>query len=596
MKKILLFALGALFILPAFAQINFPPVFKNDTANIRMDKLTRLYIAPRRVVWVNNHDAVKGEHTLTMLSDGQNQLGNKNMCRMQTTSADTASIILDYGRELHGGIKMMFGTSDHKYPAQIRLRFGESVEETCCELYKGDDYNPIGEGTNDHAIRDAILSIPQMGMIEFGNTGFRFVRIDLISPNRQIEIKEASAIFRFRNIPWVGSFKCSDDRLTKIWETGAYTIHLNMQENIWDGIKRDRLIWLGDMHPETSSIATVFGNDDSFYSSLDLACKYFPLPSWLNDMSAYSLWYLIIQHDWYMQNKNTAFLQKHKPYIIGLIDQINDKVDEEGNETIGDHFLDWPSNNNPEGVTAGYRALMIWAMKDAEILCNILNDNAHATKCKAIVQRLKKQTPDPNGLKQAAALMAIAGTMSPKEACDKYISVDGPKNFSTFYGYYMLEALALDGKYQEAMDIISRFWGGMLDLGATSFWEDFNLDWTKDAAGIDEFVPVGKKDIHGDFGAYCYPGYRHSLCHGWASGPTAWMSHHILGVEITKAGCEELTITPHLGKLQWAEGTYPTPQGPVYIKHQKEANGKVSTTVKGPEGVKIIVKETNSFR
>ena len=40
-------------------------------------------------------------------------------------------------------------------------------------------------------------------------------------------------------------------------------------------------------------------------------------------------------------------------------------------------------------------------------------------------------------------------------------------------------------------------------------------------ARIDELVPPGKKDLHGDFGAYCYVGFRHSLCHGWASGPTA---------------------------------------------------------------------------
>lgn len=83
----------------------------------------------------------------------------------------------------------------------------------------------------------------------------------------------------------------------------------------------------------------------------------------------------------------------------------------------------------------------------------------------------------------------------------------------------MLEAMARAGRCDEAMQIIRRFWGGMLDLGATTFWEDFNLDWTADAAGIDDFVPKGKKDIHGDFGEYCYPGFRHSLCHGWASVP-----------------------------------------------------------------------------
>ena len=36
----------------------------------------------------------------------------------------------------------------------------------------------------------------------------------------------------------------------------------------------------------------------------------------------------------------------------------------------------------------------------------------------------------------------------------------------------------------------------MLDVGATTFWEDFNMEWLPDAGRIDELVPAGKKDIH----------------------------------------------------------------------------------------------------
>lgn len=190
-------------------------------------------------------------------------------------------------------------------------------------------------------------------------------------------------------------------------------------------------------------------------------------------------------------------------------------------------------------------------------------------------------------MKQAAALQAIAGTLDVQEAC-RHLLEGGPKGFSTFYGYYMLQALAQGGYYEEAMDIISQFWGGMLDLGATTFWEDFNLEWTENVGRIDEFVPEGKKDIHGDFGAYCYPGFRHSFCHGWASGPTAWMSEHVLGIEVLEPGCSKIRITPHLGKLQWAEGTYPTPYGVVKVRHERRTDGTIKTTYKAPRGVKVV--------
>ena len=149
-----------------------------------------------------------------------------------------------------------------------------------------------------------------------------------------------------------------------------------------------------------------------------------------------------------------------------------------------------------------------------------------------------------------------------------------------------LEALARSGHYSEAMDLISDYWGRMLDLGATTFWEDFNYVDARNAARIDEPVPDGKFDIHADGGAWCYVGLRHSFCHGWASGPTAWLSEHVLGVEPVEPGFRQVRIEPHLGNLEWAEGTVSTPQGIILVRHEKQSDGRVKTTAKLPKGVK----------
>lgn len=569
------------------AQTYVPPVFGADSLNIHTDEMTRLYVPPQKVMWISNDSLVSNAEVLLLPGTGQAELGRKSMCSMHTTKSDTASILLDYGRELHGGLKLVLGSAKPWRTASVRIRFGESVSEACSQNDGGKRRK--GYSTNDHAMRDMVMQVPSDGQIEIGSTGFRFIRIDCLSPDMTIYLKEAPAIFRYRNIPYLGSFRCNDQRLNDIWMTGAYTVHLNMQEYLWDGIKRDRLIWLGDMHPEVATIMSVFGHNEVVNKSIDLACEQFPLPQWLNGISTYSMWYLIIQHEWYVHNGNIDFLRHHRAYITGVIDRIDECVDEEGNENLAkQRFLDWPSSPNQLGVEAGCRALLSWALKDAEVLCNLLEEQEHAKKCRAISKRLKKQIKQPNGLKQAAALMSIAGLMKPEQACSEVISVDGAKDFSTFYGYYMLQALAQAGEYQQALDIIRQYWGGMLDLGATTFWEDFNLDWIHNAARLDDFVPEGKDDIHGDFGDYCYPSFRHSFCHGWASGPTPWMTQHILGVEIVDAGCKTLRITPHLGDLEWAEGTFPTPLGIVYIKHVKGADGKIVSTVKAPDGIKVI--------
>jgi hypothetical protein len=128
----------------------------------------------------------------------------------------------------------------------------------------------------------------------------------------------------------------------------------------------------------------------------------------------------------------------------------------------------------------------------------------------------------------------------------------------------------------------------MLELGATTFWEGFNLEWVPNASGIDRLVPAGMKDIHGDFGDHCYKGFRHSLCHGWASGPTAWLSEHILGITPAAPGFEQVHIRPNLGDLDWAEGAFPTPRGDIWVRHERAPDGEVVSEITLPDEIRYV--------
>ncbi|MCD8032805.1 MAG: alpha-L-rhamnosidase, partial [Alistipes sp.] len=199
---------------------------------------------------------------------------------------------------------------------------------------------------------------------------------------------------------------------------------------------------------------------------------------------------------------------------------------------------------------------------------------------------------DGGEAKQGRSLMVLAGLADAAETDRDYISKGGSAGFSTFYGYYMLRAMAAAGNYEGALERIREYWGAMLDLGATTFWEDFNMEWLP-AARIDEPVPAGMRDLHRECGAYCYKGFRHSLCHGWASGPTAWLTEYVLGVGVVEPGCRRLRIDPHLGDLEWVEGTFPTPYGVVKIRHEKGADGTVKSRVEAPRGVKAELVKHN---
>ena len=558
-------------------------------------KLVREYISPTRIVWTQHGENISNIEYLLREGNGQADLTNSHICVVKSTATEHPSILLDFGRELHGGLQIVTGMPADHTPIRIRVRYGESASEAMCEI---DGKNGA---TNDHAIRDFETTLPWLGAREWGNSGFRFVRIDLLDDNRELHLKEIRAISVMRDIPYRGSFECSDERLNQIWQTGARTVHLNMQEYLWDGIKRDRLVWMGDMHPEVMTVSSVFGYNEVVPKSLDLLKNVTELPRWMNNMYTYSLWWIIVQRDWYHFHGDEQYLENQREYLVGLLDiLLNKRVSEDGFETSGGGFLDWPSNANKPAMRAGTQALMMMAIKAGGELCDHLGEEAMAARCRDRYARMEQaaptvmeqyfseaEHPTAPGSKQAAALMALAGIVDTEKA-NEVLTVEGARGFSTFYGYYMLEAMAKAGNYEGAMQVIRDFWGGMIDMGATSFWEDFNIDWLPNAAPIDELVPEGKKDIHGDFGAYCYEGFRHSLCHGWASGPTTWLIRHTLGVEVMEAACKVVKITPHLGDLEWAKGSFPTPYGDITISHERKADGTIKTKIDAPRGVKII--------
>lgn len=569
-------------------------LFACMTSSAQKDARTREYVTPVRVVWtqgeISNADALLNE------GNGQADFMQRVHCDMKSTRKAHPAIILDFGRELHGGLQIVTGMgSDHN--VHVRVRFGESVSETMSEI---DGKNGA---KNDHAIRDQEVLLPWFGVKEIGNSGFRFVRIDLISDNKELSLKEVRAVALYRDVPYRGAFKSNDERLNQIWQTGAYTVHQCMQEFLWDGIKRDRLVWMGDMHPEIMTISNVFGYNEVVPKSLDLARDSTPLPGWMNGMYPYSMWWVIAQRDWYWYNGDKEYLEQQREYLLGLLELFHGRVDANGFELSGGDFLDWPSEENEPAQKAGVQALMMMTMKSAAELCDILGETAMAKRCRDCHARMASVAsqvsedyykvalaPGEPGSKQGTSLMVLADMIDAKKANEEVIKVEGARGFSTFYGYYMLQAMAKAGDYAGAMKFISEFWGAMIDLGATTFWEDFHTDWLKeDVAPITDLVPEGKKDIHGDFGAYCYQGLRHSLCHGWASGPTAWLSQHVLGVEIVEPGYKVVKINPHLGDLEWVEGSVPTPFGDIKISHRKDAEGNVVSKVDAPVGVSVIM-------
>lgn len=416
-----------------------------------------------------------------------------------------AYVILDFGKEMHGGIRLITNWIYYGN-CKVRIRFGESLGEVNSNIKEKN-------ATNDHGPRDFETLICSYADVTIGQTGFRFVRIDLLE-EKYIYFKNIYCENHILSKKPIYTYQGKDERIKEIFEVAKRTVDLCSSEGyVWDGIKRDRLLWVGDLAPEVMALSAIYGKLPVVERSLDLAKKLTPLPKFMNGIYTYSMWWVIILADYYKEFGCMQYVQKHIKYLVKLLDLFDGLVDEQGelNKEIR-YLVDWPTKDSVDELI-GVRAIFLMAINGAVELLNAFGLSTE--KVMQIKEKVLKQPLIAQEKKQVIALKYFATGVLTDEEYAKLIE-GRAKGFSTFMSYYVLTAIASRDR-QLAIELMKEYYGAMLDRGATTFWEDFHMDWLEGSGRIDELDP-SKKDIHGDYGAHCYVGFRHSLCHGWSAG------------------------------------------------------------------------------
>ncbi len=425
-----------------------------------------------------------------------------------------AALVLDFGKEMHGGIRIIISRAENG--SKARIRFGESVGEANAELGEKN-------ATNDHSPRDITVELSAFSDLSFGQTGFRFVRIDFLTGGELClqNVLCENVIFAGKaNYRYMGK----DKEVSQIFATAKRTVDLCASTPyVWDGVKRDRLVWVGDLHPEILALTTLYGKMPQIERSLTFVKNQTPIPGWMNNYPAYSLWWIIVLSDYVMETGALSFAKEQKEYLLSLLGFLSDHVTAEGSLSLPDYFLDWPTCGTPD-AREGLQALALWAMHRAEYLLFALNENP--AKATDIKQRLQLYPWRPTDRKQVIAIRYMA-TGDLAESDYHTLIKGGAKGLSAFTAYYVLRAVASKSR-EAAIQIMKEYYGGMLKMGATTFWEDFDVTWMENAAPITRLPKKAERDIHGDNGAFCYQGFRHSLCHGWSSGVIKFIKEYCL--------------------------------------------------------------------
>jgi hypothetical protein len=487
-----------------------------------------------------------------------------NLAAGRIEDEQAPSLMLDFGREVVGRVEL---ASDSDVPAEVTVQYGESEAEALSSgQYLG--VNP--------------LTIPSHYTARGPKSAFRYAKIRFVAGAAPLRFRAIRLDGIYYPVQYRGSFECSDALLNRIWTVGAYTAHLCMQDGIWDAPKRDRGRWMGDVDVSGHVIGKVFADRFLMEDTMSRLIGPEPVEQHVNGIAGYSAFWMTGEADYYRHLGSREHLETIHQRLVQLQRFMDGELDEENlyvNRTKSWPFVDWSPDlyGDTQEARRATEFEFYHAYREGAYLLRELGDAANAARFEqraAALQTASERalfepasgTYGPRWQTNAAAVLSgIAGPERYAAIWRQVLSKAGHEQFSAFsispyYNYYVVSAMARMGRRAEALEWIRKYWGGMLEQGATSFWEAYDLNWPK-------------KDFHVSLEADGTSGFYVSLAHGWSSGPTAWLMEEVLGIQPTARGFDAVTIRPDLIDLAWAKGAEPTPHGPIRVELTKSGQG-----------------------
>ncbi len=482
--------------------------------------------------------------------------------------------LYDFGKETFGFVKF----HNLSGSGTIKLQYGETAEEAMdsehCETFRVYD---IPEGTADFTVGHS--------------NALRYVFI--IADNAKFD--DVSLLYEYSPIEYRASFKSNDEELNKIWEVGRYTLQLTTREVFIDGIKRDRWAWSGDAYQSYLMNYYMFFDLETTKRTMYTLRGSDPVLVHLNNILDYSFYWFIGIYDYYLYTGDDSFLKQVYPKMESLMDFILERTNERGlvEGLEGDWvYIDWFDHEVDITGEVSFEQIVFCKSLETMALCSkILGIDSEAKKYERLAKDVRAKLVDFWDEDKQAIVFNRKGGVNSKQVTkhanmfavfydyvtdqqkeqikNSVILNDNIPAISTPYmRFYELEAMCSLGEQEFVLNEIKNYWGGMLKLGATSFWEKYNPEQN----GMEHYSMYGRP-------------YGKSLCHAWGASPIYLLGKYFVGVKPLKPGYEEFEIRPVLGGLEWFESSIPTPNGDIKVYADKN---KINVTVTEGEGILVF--------
>ncbi|MBE7169096.1 MAG: alpha-rhamnosidase [Williamsia sp.] len=464
--------------------------------------------------------------------------------------------LVDFGRETFGFVKL----HGLRGKGAITLYYGESREEA---LSKEGAIAFDKVQSKSTAKRDTTMPLSK---------AFRYVNA-VAEPAAQFD--SISMLYEYADVKERGSFRCADEELNKIYDVATYTLHLNTREFFIDGIKRDRWVWSGDAYQSYLMNYYLFFDSPTVERTMKALRGKDPVTGHINTIMDYTFYWFLGIYDYYLYTGDTSFIQQYYPRMQSMIDYVLGRRNEDGllQGLPGDWiFIDWAEGLSKKGEVSFEQLLFARSLETMALCAGIANDAQGKGTYESLARDLKKKLFSLywNPEKHALVHSRVDGKQTPnvtrysnmfgiffnyfseqqkREVKQSVLLNDSIQKITTPYmRFYELEALCAMGEQEYVLKQMKDYWGGMLKLGATTFWEEYNPQ----KSGAEHYAMYGRT-------------FGKSLCHAWGASPIYLLGKYYLGVQPTAPGYAAYTIEPRLGGLPWMQGAVPTPSGNIEV-------------------------------
>ena len=410
-----------------------------------------------------------------------------------------------------------------------------------------------------------------------------------------------------------GRFECSDPVLTRLWQTGAYTLQMCAHDGWEDCPGREQRQWLGDVAVEHLVGEVAFGpaihalNAKYLRDAADsqrpdgLTQMFAPGNHGTNELLIpdWTLQWILTAHAHLVWSGDEATLEAIFPAIERALAWFTGLLDATGlvDQAPHWHFMDWAGLGR-EHQACTFNAQLAGALKAASAIARHIERPRVARQYEALAARIcaalnARHWDEARGVyvdmvdgttgaqyprvsQHANAAMILWGEAPPERWARMVARITDPARVTftaiapvvptgqpldeqegvvlanTFYSHFVQCALLRAGRADRVLAMQRERYGPMLARGATTLWESYE--------------PTS------------------SLCHGFSASPTYQLSTGVLGLHPEGVGCSRLRIRPQDWDLAWVRCTLPTVRGPVQAQARRDGQ-RLSLALELPPGM-----------